>query len=463
MVAVMTVPDKPQLDPANAVPELPAAYTLVVGLGASGLAAARYLRAHGEPLVVIDSRQVPPGLAELSRELADVPVIPGSLDPRWLDSAGSVVLSPGLSIDLPIVVEAGRRGIEVVGELELFARAVDRPVLAVTGSNGKSTVTSLAAHLLRAQGMHAPAGGNLGPPALELLSQTDADVFVLEVSSFQLETSHSLRPVAAALLNISPDHIDRHGTLERYAALKASLLTQAGRAVVNWDDPLVRELAPRGDATVPFSVTESLAHGWSVVGQDGARWLARNREPLLPSARLGLTGATGEANALAALALIETLGGDRQAAIGALADFRGLPHRLSPVRSVAGVSYVDDSKGTNVGATLAALRGIATPIVLIAGGQSKGADFAPLAAAASGRVRAAVLLGEAADELEQALAGTVPTVRAPQMDAAVRAAAALARPGDTVLLSPACASQDMFRDYRERGESFAAAVGELAP
>lgn len=439
----------------------PAGYTLIAGLGASGLATARHLRSRGEPLMVIDSRDEPPALAQLLDACPDVPVELGSLDPRWLERANRVVLSPGLPVDLPLIAEAARRGIEVVGELELFARAANRPVLAVTGSNGKSTVTSLVAYLLRAQGINAFAGGNLGPPALELLDQGPTDAYVLEVSSFQMETTRSLRPLAAALLNVSPDHIDRHGSLAHYATLKRALLEAARFAVVNRDDPYVRDIR-RGDAgTTEFSVGTELARGWSVAVRSGQRWLARDAEPLLASADLALTGATGEANALAALALVDFFGADVAAAVGALPRFRGLPHRMSPVQNLAGVRFIDDSKGTNVGATIAAITGLGMPVVLIAGGRSKGASFAPLAAAAKGRVRAAVLIGEAAAELERALAGRVPTVRAESMPAAVAAAARLAEPGDAVLLSPACASQDMFVDYRDRGRAFAAAVEAL--
>jgi UDP-N-acetylmuramoylalanine--D-glutamate ligase len=464
MVAVMTIADdKHPPAPLNERP-LPEAYTLIVGLGASGLAAARYLERRGEAVLVIDSRAEPPGLSDLNRDCPTAAVRTQTLDSQWLAQAGRLVLSPGLSVDLPIVAEARRRGLEVVGELELFARAVERPVVAVTGSNGKSTVTSLTAHLLAAQGFSVAAGGNLGPPAIDLLARQaddEIDVYVLEVSSFQLETTHSLKPVAAALLNISPDHIDRHGSLERYAALKAELLNAGEYAVVNLDDPLVRELAPAGAKTIPFSVAGPLADGWSIIGHAGERWLADRLEPLIPAAALRLAGETGAANALAALALVECLGGRRDAAIAALPGFSGLPHRLSHVLDVGGVRYVDDSKGTNVGATVAAIRGTATPLVLIAGGQSKGADFAPLAAVVRERVRAAVLLGEAADELERLLAAAVPVTRVGSMPEAVAAAARQAQPGDTVLLSPTCASQDMFRDYRERGEIFAAAVREL--
>jgi UDP-N-acetylmuramoylalanine--D-glutamate ligase len=436
-------------------------YTLVVGLGASGLAAARYLAKLGEPVVVIDSRAEPPGLDALKHDVPGARIEAGSLNPKWLDRATRIVLSPGLPIDLPLVTAARERGIDVVGELELFARAVDRPVIAVTGSNGKSTVTSCVSALLEAQAIRAPAGGNLGPPALDLLEDDFADVYVVEVSSFQLETTTSLAPISAALLNISPDHIDRHGSIEHYAALKASLLLNVGHAVVNRDDPLVRKLAVRDALTIPFSVREPLTFGWSVVEQSGDRWLAQDLEPLIRSAELGLPGETGEANSLAALALAVSYGADRAAAVAALPAFRGLPHRLQLVRELGGVRYIDDSKGTNVGATVAALTGDRAPTILIAGGQAKGADFAPLAEAAAGRVRAAILIGEAAGRLEDALAGRTRTIVSVDLPAAVATAASLAEPGDRVLLSPACASQDMFVDYRERGRVFTAAVEAL--
>jgi UDP-N-acetylmuramoylalanine--D-glutamate ligase len=434
--------------------------SLVVGLGATGASVARYLTALGERVRVIDSRPHPPGLDELETACPGVAVAVASLDERWLDGASRVILSPGLPYDLPLANEARRRGLAVIGDIELFALAARAPVVAVTGSNGKSTVTTLAARLLEAQGMRAPAGGNLGPPALDLLD-LPADAYVLEISSFQMETTDSLAPLAAAVLNLSPDHLDRHGTLERYAELKEKLLHAAERGVVNADDPIAAAMGARHAQVVPFSVARELAHGYSVVTRAGERWLARDGAPLVRAAELKLRGTHNEANALAALALTEPLTTNLPAALGALRTFPGLPHRCQHVADRRGVAYVDDSKGTNVGATLAALNGFAGPMVLIAGGLSKGQDFAPLAAGARGKLRAAVLIGAAAPELEQVLQGVCPTVRATDMADAVERAAGLAVRGDTVLLSPACASQDMFRDYRERGELFARAAEAL--
>ena len=442
--------------------------TLIVGLGATGLAAARFLAARGERLRVIDSRAAPPMQEALRREHPDLEVVAGTLDPRFLADVERVVLSPGLAVDLPILQEARARGLAVVSEIELFAAHAAAPVVAVTGSNGKSTVTTLAARMLEACGLRAPAGGNLGPPALELLEADAPDAYVLEISSFQMETTQSLRPAAAAVLNVSADHLDRHGSVAHYAALKEKLLAAAAHAVVNADDPLVRAMGERHANATAFSVERPLEHGYSLLDSAGSPWLARHGEPLLRAAALALRGRHNEANALAALALaavfIENSGGGKaelDAALAALVRFAGLPHRCRPVGSRGGVEYIDDSKGTNVGATTAAIANLPGPLVLIAGGQGKGQDFAPLADAARGKVKAAVLIGEAAPALERVLAGVCAVRRAGDMGEAVRAAAEAASPGDTVLLSPACASQDMFRDYKHRGEAFAAAVEEL--
>jgi UDP-N-acetylmuramoylalanine--D-glutamate ligase len=404
-------------------------------------------------------------LQELKRTAPAADVVLESLDPRWLEGVARVVLSPGLAIDIPLIAAARARGIPVDSEIELFARAARAPVIAVTGSNGKSTVTTLTAEILTQQGFKAPCGGNLGPPALDLLRGSgfsrDPDAYVLEISSFQMEATRSLRPLSGAVLNVTPDHLDRHGSLEHYAQLKAAVIAQAATAVVNWDDPLTRAMGNRHPHAQPFSVREPLGAGYSVVRHAGERWLARDREPLIRSSELALAGTLGEANSLAALALSAALGGALEPALEKLRTFAGLPHRCQKVAERNGIVYVNDSKGTNVGATVAALEGIAGPVVLIAGGLSKGARFDALAALPRGRLRAAVLIGEAAGELKKVLADVCPTLSASSMPEAVERAASAALPGDTVLLSPACASQDMFKDYRERGDVFTRAVLEM--
>ncbi|HSC13824.1 MAG TPA: UDP-N-acetylmuramoyl-L-alanine--D-glutamate ligase, partial [Gammaproteobacteria bacterium] len=392
-----------------------AKHSLIVGLGVTGVAVARYLQARGERVRVIDSRADPPGLAELRAAVPDAEVSLETLDPRWLEDASRVLLSPGLPYDLPLAVEARRRGLAVIGDIELFALAARAPVVAVTGSNGKSTVTTLASKMLESQGLRAPAGGNLGPPALDLLNG-DADAYVLEISSFQMETTDSLAPLAATVLNVSADHLDRHGTLELYAELKEKLLKAAEHAVVNVDDPLVAAMGARHSRVVPFSVQTELKRGYSIVTSNAKRWLARDGKPLLRSSELPIRGTHNEANALAALALTEPLTKDIDAALEALRTFAGLPHRCQRVAERKGVTFVDDSKGTNVGATLAALNGLAGPLVLIAGGLSKGQDLSPLAAGARGKLRAAVLIGAAAGELEAVLRPICATVHAKSMD-----------------------------------------------
>jgi UDP-N-acetylmuramoylalanine--D-glutamate ligase len=465
----MVVANRASYTTGNAAMTASGDCTLVVGLGVTGLAVARHLTARGDRVRVLDTRNMPPELPALESEMPQVQVELGEIDMRWLDDAGCVVLSPGLATDIPLVKAARERGIPVLGELELFAREAVKPVVAITGSNGKSTVTTLTARLLRAAGVEAPAGGNLGPPALDLLRLRPVDAYVLEVSSFQMETTESLHPVAAALLNIAADHLDRHGSLEHYAALKARLIAAADVAVVNVDDVIVREAAQGHPHAIAFSVAAPLQHGYSVQDVDGRRWLARDAQPLLACDTLKMRGTHNEANALAALALADALcramdlgpASDNPAVLNALAAFAGLPHRCQWVAEIGGVTFINDSKGTNVAASLAALEGLRPPVVLIAGGLAKGADLAPLATAARGRVRAAVLIGAAAPQLRELLAPVCEVHDAPDMNDAVATAHRIAQPGDTVLLSPACASQDMFVDYRHRGDAFTAAVREL--
>ena len=440
--------------------------TLVVGLGATGLAAARFLASRGEEVVVIDSRPDPPGLEALRAARPELRVGLGSLHPRWLEGVSQVVISPGLGLDIGIAVEARRRGIPLVSEIELFARAARAPVVAVTGSNGKSTVVTLVERTLAAAGLRVAAGGNLGPPAVELLADPP-DVYVLELSSFQLETTRGLRPAAAAVLNVCADHLDRHGSLEGYAAVKARLLRAARVPVFNWDDPIVRAMGADYPAGIPFSAREHLERGYCAVPHRGERWLFRDARPVLPTSRLRIPGRHNESNALAALALADTVADGENASarargLDAMCGFRGLEHRCQRVAEEDGITFINDSKGTNVGATVAALRGLSGPLVLIAGGRAKDADFEPLAEAGQARLAGAVVLGEAAEALRSALAPVTPVVAAGDMRSAVERAVDLARaagPGQaTVLLSPACASFDMYSDYRARGDAFVAAV-----
>ncbi len=386
----------------------------------------------------------------------------GGFDDKVLEGARQVVVSPGVSLQEPFVTRARQQGLEIVGDIELFARAVEGPVVGVTGTNGKSTVTTLIALMAESAGRRVRAGGNLGEPALDLLQGEAGELYVLELSSYQLETTQSLKLRAATILNITPDHLDRYASLAPYAAAKARILERCDVAVLNADDAAVMRLARAGQRTVTFSLDATRSADFRALREGGDVTLLRRGERLLAMSELKITGLHNAANALAALAVAEAIGIADRHALMALRAFPGLEHRTQWVADVDGVRYVDDSKGTNVGATLAAVAGFEGPLIVIAGGDGKNQDFAPLARAFRGKVRHTVLIGRDAGIIEQALAGTSETSRSATMEDAVRRAQAVARPGDTVLLSPACASFDMFRDYHHRGAVFAAAVKGLS-
>ena len=441
------------------------ATAVIAGLGRTGLSCARYLRAHGWRIALTDTRVAPPGLDALRTLDPQIEVRTGGLDTALLDAAVCVVASPGLPQDLPFFAEARRRGIEVFGDIELFARAAGAPIAGITGTNGKSTVTSLLGSMAERAGVQVRVGGNLGEPALDLLAAAERveqpiELYVLELSSFQLDTTQSLDLKAAAVLNVTPDHLDRYASIEAYALSKARIFERCDTAVVNCDDPLVRRMTRVGQRVLGFSVSGVDGADYGVIERDG-RWLARRGQALLPLGAMRLRGLHNAANALAALALGEALELPLPVMIEALREFPGLAHRSQWVADIAGVTYVNDSKGTNVGAALAAVRGLDGPLVLIAGGEGKNQDFAPLAAALRGKARHVVLIGRDAPLLGRALEGVCPLETCASMGEAVRAAARAAQPGDTVLLSPACASLDMFRDYTHRGEAFAESVREL--
>jgi UDP-N-acetylmuramoylalanine--D-glutamate ligase len=343
----------------------------------------------------------------------------------------------------------------------LFARAARAPVIGITGTNGKSTVTSLVASMARAAGRRVLAGGNLGEPALDLLEQPIPDLYVLELSSFQLETTSSLELLAAVVLNVTADHMDRYASVAAYARAKARIFAKAATLVLNADDPWVAGMRREGARTVTFSVQREDAD-FSLLRAGAQVLLARRGAALLDTARMKIAGLHNAANALAALALGEAAGLPMPAMLEALESFPGLAHRSAWVADIGGVRFIDDSKGTNVGATVAAVAGVQRPVVLIAGGDGKGQDFTPLAAAFRDKVRHCVLIGRDAPAIAAVLKGVCTLENAATMAQAVQAAQRAARPGDAVLLSPACASLDMFRDYAQRGDEFAAAVSKLA-
>lgn len=436
--------------------------TLVVGLGRTGLSCVRHLVARGVPVAVVDSRERPPALAALRAEFPATPVYLGGFAPRPFDEAAHLVVSPGVSLREPMLEQAISAGKSVIGDVELFAREAPAPIVAITGSNGKSTVTTLVGEMVRRSGLVVRVGGNLGPPALGLLEGEIPDLFVLEVSSFQLETSSSLQPVAATVLNISADHMDRYASLRAYVDAKRRIFRGNGAMIMNLDDAAVMGMRDRERTVIGFTLAQPDDGQFGISVLEGERWLCRGAVPLLPLSRLRIRGRHNHSNALAALALGSVVGLDGGAMLEALAQFEGLPHRCQLVTTHDGVGWYNDSKATNVGATVAAIRGMREegPIVLIAGGDAKGADFAPLTEAVRGAVRTIVLLGRDADLIQGALGDELPIERAASMREAVAIARSVARPGDNVLLAPACASFDMYDNYEARGDDFAALVRE---
>jgi UDP-N-acetylmuramoylalanine--D-glutamate ligase len=434
--------------------------TVIVGLGKTGLSCARYLHARHRRVTVIDSRNAPPEISTLQQLAPEIEIRVGGFDPSVLEDAVEVVVSPGVSLREPLLQAAMRRGLPIVGDIELFARSVNAPVVGITGTNGKSTVTTLVAHIAQHAGKRVLAGGNLGKPALDLLGEPVPDLYVLELSSYQLETTQSLNLAAATVLNVTPDHMDRYDDIETYAKAKARIFNHAEVAVINLDDALVCAM-PSKQRVIDFSVRPESGALYAIKAIDDDIALMRHDVPLISMSKLKVSGLHNAANILAALAICEALGLDRGACVDSLRSFTGLPHRSQWVADVNGVHYIDDSKGTNVGATLAAVAGMTGPLVVIAGGQGKGQDFASLAAAFRNKVRHVVLIGQDAKQIAQSLGDVCTHEFAGDMNAAVAHAARAAKPGDTVLLSPACASLDMFRDYAHRGDMFAAAVRGL--
>ncbi len=434
---------------------------LIVGLGKTGLSCARYLAARGEQFAVVDSRDQPPGLQDLRAIYPEVEVLSGGFDPMAFVRADRIILSPGVSLHEAPIAASQARGVEIIGDIELFARAVTAPVVAISGSNGKSTVTTLMGEMARAAGRDVRVGGNLGTPALDLLSDREPDLYVLELSSFQLETTHSLNAAAAVVLNLSSDHMDRYRDMEEYAAAKQRIYRGDGVMVLNADDALVMAMQQARRRCVCFGLEAHSEGDYGLITRNGQAWLARGADVLMALSELRIKGLHNAANALACLALGEAVGLPMSTMLDALRLFTGLAHRTQWVAERDGVTWYDDSKGTNVGATLAALHGMPGKVVLIAGGLGKGQDFTPLRAAAQAKSRAVVLLGKDAASIEAALAGVVEVRRAETMEEAVRLAHALAQPGDTVLLSPACASFDMFKGYDHRGQVYCEAVRGL--
>ena len=449
---------------------------LVLGLGDTGLSMARWLARRGARVSVADSRAQPPHARALCAEHPEIALTLGAFDRALFEGVDAIAISPGVDRRDATVAAAIDRGVPALGDIELFAqalphiaqgRSVPRPkVLAVTGSNGKSTVTAMTGEACNAAGLSTVVAGNIGVPVLDALSEIEAgapmpEVFALELSSFQLESTATLHADAATVLNITEDHLDRYDGLAEYARAKARIFEGCGAQILNRLDAWSASMARPGRELVTFGLDAPVRdEDWGLAAD---MRLVHGRTALMRADELPVAGLHNAANALAALALGKAIGLEPEAMLDGLRRFRGLPHRLEKIAGIRGVTFYDDSKGTNVGATVAALNGMTSPVVLIAGGDGKGQDFTPLAAAVSARARAVVLIGRDAPAIESVLCATkVPLQRARTMEEALEAAYRAARAGDAVLLSPACASYDMFKSYVHRGEAFVQAVRALS-
>jgi UDP-N-acetylmuramoylalanine--D-glutamate ligase len=441
---------------------------IVIGLGVTGLSCARFLSRQHLPFVMMDTREAPPNLQAFREQYPDVEVYTGKHWPQSvLNEAKCLVVSPGVAIATPCIQEAKAKGVEILGDIELFARFNRVPVIAITGANGKSTVTTLVGEMALAAGKKVAVIGNIGTPVLDAFNeQQDDDLIVMELSSFQLETTSSLRPIAATVLNITPDHLDRYDSFADYAAAKHRIYTDAQNAIINLQDPLSdSEKITSPTQRLYFTLAEPKTGVWGLRWQDNVCWLARGATLLLPTTEMKMFGQHNYANALSALALGTAAGLPMDKMLQTLRSFSGLAHRCQSVAEKNHVRWINDSKGTNIGACQAALEGIGKQlsgkIVLLLGGDGKGADFNDLAPMVTEFCRKIILMGKDTPLIKQALAQKVDTSIANDMFDAVQIAYKTAKAGDVVLLSPACSSLDQYRDFAHRGETFVEAVKRI--
>lgn len=438
--------------------------TIIFGLGATGYSALRFL--HGQDdLTVVDTRVAPPNLEASRADYPDIEFVCGDLDPALFRGADRIIVSPGLPMDHCLLSEARQAGVSLQSDISLFFDHARAPIIGITGTNGKSTVTELVGRILAASGLNVGVGGNIGVPALDLLDD-DREAYVLELSSFQLERLERVDVSVATVLNVTPDHLDRYVDFEAYAASKQRIYERCRRAVFNRDDTMTE---PDGSVAERISIglDEPLGDNWGIATRGAKRFLSRGIARLVDTSALRIRGRHNEFNALAALALVEGMQPIGDAEIAALCEFEGLPHRCVVVAERGGVTFIDDSKATNLGACLAALEGLGDAvrrhIVLIAGGDAKGIDLGPLHDPIERFVHTVVTLGKDASSVEAAVGGDAAVVRVTDMAEAVATAHGAARPGDLVLLSPACSSLDMFKNFEARGREFAAHALALSP
>lgn len=433
---------------------------LILGLGKTGLSCARFLTRQKQAFAIIDNRACPPMLEEFKKEFPNINISLGSFADPLIEQAETLIASPGLALSEPAIVKAKQRGAKIIGDIELFAQHVKAPVIGITGTNAKGTVTTLVGNMIKQAGLNVLVGGNIGTPALDLLQEPTPDYYVLEISSFQLETTYSLKTRAATILNLTADHLDRHGTMENYQKAKQEIYRHCHTAIFNRDNDWTKPLLATSQQ-ISFGLDEPKENQFGLRNKH----LALGNQHLIAVDELKIRGTHNWANALAALALGHSISLPMNTMLLALKEFKGLHHRCEWVTESNGVTWYNDSKGTNVGATLAALEGLGPTIpgkiILLAGGLSKGADFHPLKSAINQFTRAVILFGKDAPLISAAIKDAAPIHFTKTFDAAIKLAKDTAQSGDVVLLSPACASFDMFRDYEERGEIFAACVKEI--
>lgn len=433
-------------------------FYVIVGLGLTGMSCARHLAKQGKSFAVMDTRPDPTHLADFKKAFTGIEISLGQFDEALLDKATHIILSPGIALQTPAIQKQIALGKPVIGDIELFAQDVDSPVIAITGTNAKSTVTTLVGEMAATSGLKVKVGGNLGIPALDLIAK-EVELYVLELSSFQLETLTSLKPAVATVLNITPDHMDRYATFQDYIAAKKRVYQHCHVAVCNRDDVLTDDHAIK---KFNFTLQQPKENEFGLLQKNGDVYLAHANQALLAVSDLPIAGKHYQANALAALAIGYGYGLSMDAMIKTLKEFKGLPHRCELVRKRNGVCWYNDSKGTNVGATLAAIEGLGSDIkgklVIIAGGVGKSADFSPLVLSIEKYAKSVVLIGEAAPLLASVIGDRVDVQFAKTMEEAVLLSDGIAASGDSVLLSPACASFDMFKNFEHRGQVFADAV-----
>jgi UDP-N-acetylmuramoylalanine--D-glutamate ligase len=436
---------------------------VIIGLGKTGYSSACFLAKQNINFAVTDNRESPPMLEAMQKAFPAIPLYLGEFDKELLMNANELLISPGVSMKDPTVAAAIQSGVKVYGDVEIFCRHINASVVAITGSNGKSTVTSLIAEMAKSAGLNVIEGGNIGTPVFNLLEQEEPDIYVLELSSFQLETVSSLNAAAAAVLNISEDHLERYSDLAEYANAKARIYAGNGTMVINVDDDHVAAMTASDRNSMGFTLGEPKAGQYGTRIYDKKSWLVKADEKLIAADQLQIRGKHNVANALAALALAEAINLPREAMLNVLKTFPGLPHRCQWVAKIKDVDWYNDSKGTNVAACCAAITGLTEKenIILIAGGEAKGANFSQLAEVAKGRVRSAIVIGRDGYLIKSALQDLLTVYEADTIESAVRLAAEITTSGDLVLLSPACASFDMYEDYQARGNAFTRAVAKL--